>query len=78
LLYLFVVDVVLFVLASALYNHGHVLRDISNVAWVAFLIGIVLLVVLGIVALLRSRRPARGTAWARAQARAWIPIFIAT
>ena len=56
LLYLFVVDVVLFVLASALYNHGHVLRDISNVAWVAFLIGIVLLVVLGIVALLRSRR----------------------
>jgi uncharacterized membrane protein YtjA (UPF0391 family) len=53
---LFVVEVVLFVLASALYHHGHVLRDISNVAWVAFLIGIVLLVVLVVATLVQSRR----------------------
>jgi hypothetical protein len=57
LIYLAIADVVLFVIANALYNGGHVSRDISNVAWVAFLLGVVLLIVLGVVALVQSRRP---------------------
>ena len=61
LLALFVADVVFFVLANVLYHHGRTATDISNVAWVCFLVGIVLFVVLGIVTLVRSRRarPAR-------------------
>jgi hypothetical protein len=60
LIYLAVVDVVLFVIANVLYNGGHVLRDISNVAWVAFLLGVAVLIVLVVLALVQSRRrPAR-------------------
>jgi hypothetical protein len=60
LIYLTVADVVLFVIANALYNGGHVSRDISNVAWVAFLIGVVALIVLVGVALVQSRRRPAG------------------
>ena len=56
LIYLAVADVVLFVIANALYSGGHVSRDISNVAWVAFLIGVAALIVLAVVALVQSRR----------------------
>ena len=56
LLYLFVVDVVLFFIANVAYDHHGFLRSVSNVAWVAFLIGVLLLVVLGVVALVQSRR----------------------
>jgi hypothetical protein len=60
LIALAVVDVVLFVVANAAYNHHGVLRAVSNVAWVAFLIGVPLLIVLGLVALVQWRRqPAR-------------------
>jgi uncharacterized membrane protein YtjA (UPF0391 family) len=49
---LFVVDVVLFVIANVEYNHH---RRVSNVAWVAFIIGVVLLIVLSVMTLVRSR-----------------------
>ena len=52
---LLVVDVVLFVVANAAYNHAGFLRSVSNVAWVAFLVGVVLLIILGVELLLRSR-----------------------
>ena len=52
LIALFVVDVVLFIVANAEYNHH---RGVSNVAWVAFIIGVVLLIVLGVMTLIRSR-----------------------
>jgi hypothetical protein len=51
-----VADVALFVIANAAYNHHGLLRAISNIAWVAFLIGVVLLIVLGVRALVQSRR----------------------
>lgn len=51
-----VADVVLFVVANAAYNHHGILRSVSNVAWVAFLIGVPLLIVLGIVAVIQRRR----------------------
>ena len=60
LLALFLVDVVLFVLANVFYHDGHTLNDISNIAWVAFLIGVVLLIVLGVMTLVRSRRSRAG------------------
>jgi hypothetical protein len=56
LIYLAVADVVLFLIANVLYSGGQVSRDISNVAWVAFLIGAVALIVLSVVALVQSRR----------------------
>jgi hypothetical protein len=56
LIYLAVADVVLFLIANVLYNGGQVSRDISNVAWVAFLIGAVALIVLSVVAPVQSRR----------------------
>lgn len=48
-----VADVVLFVIANATYNSA---RTVSNIAWVAFIVGTVLLIVLGVRALLQSRR----------------------
>ena len=50
---LFVVDVVLFIVANVEYNHH---RHVSNVAWGAFIIGVVLLILLGVMNLVRSRR----------------------
>ncbi len=57
LIALAVLDVVLFVIANATSKtHAHP-GTVSNIAWYAFLIGIVLLIVLGIFALIQSRRP---------------------
>jgi hypothetical protein len=55
---LFVVDVVLFVLANVFYHDGHTLNDVSNVMWVAFVVGVLLLILLGIFTVVRwqSRR----------------------
>lgn len=54
LIYLAVADVVLFIIANVAYGpgHEHGLRlVVSNVAWALFLIGVVLLIVLGLFAL---------------------------
>jgi hypothetical protein len=54
LIILAIADVVLFIVANVAYGPGneHGLRmDLSNVAWVLFLVGFLLLVVLGIVGL---------------------------
>jgi hypothetical protein len=58
LLGLFVADVVLFVLANVFYHDGHTFNDLSNVLWVAFVVGVVLLILLGIFSACRwqSRR----------------------
>ena len=55
------VEIVLFVVANAAYgkngNKNHpFLHALSNVSWVAFLVGFVLLVVLGIIGLVQSRQ----------------------
>jgi hypothetical protein len=44
----------LFLIANVLYHNGSVLQAISSVAWVAFVLGLLLLIGLGIVALVRS------------------------
>jgi hypothetical protein len=54
---LVVAEVALFLIANVLYHHGSVLQAISSVAWVAFLLGLLLLIGLGIVALLQSFNP---------------------
>ena len=54
LIYLAVADVVLFIIANVAYGagHQHGLRNtVSNVAWVLFLLGVLLLIVFGIIAL---------------------------
>jgi hypothetical protein len=54
LIFLAVADVVLFLIANLAYGGGdqHGLRiAVSNVAWVLFLLGVLLLIVLGIIAL---------------------------
>jgi Na+-driven multidrug efflux pump len=54
LIFLAVTDVVLFFIANVAYGAGdqHGLRNtVSNVAWVLFLLGVVLLIVFGIIAL---------------------------
>jgi Na+-driven multidrug efflux pump len=54
LIYLAVADVVLFLIANVAYGAGdqHGLRNtVSNVTWVLFLLGVVLLIVFGIIAL---------------------------
>ena len=54
LIFLAVADVVLFLIANVAYGGGdqHGLRiAVSNVAWVLFLLGVLLLIVLGIIAL---------------------------
>jgi uncharacterized membrane protein YtjA (UPF0391 family) len=53
---LLVLDVVLFVLSNVVAKNASHPGTASNVLWIAFLIGIVLLIVLGVVALVRSRR----------------------
>lgn len=59
LVYLAVADAVLFLLANVTSkSHSHP-GTVSNVFWFAFLAGVVLLIVLGLAALVRSRRPAR-------------------
>jgi|GEM_PF-2655896 len=54
LIFLAVADVVLFLIANVAYGAGdqHGLRiAVSNVAWVLFLLGVLLLIVFGIIAL---------------------------
>jgi hypothetical protein len=66
LMFIAIADVVLFVIANVAYGpgHDHGLRlVVSNVTWVLFLIGAVLLIALAITALVqagvhRARRPA--------------------
>ena len=64
LIFLAVADVVLFLIANIAYGGGdqHGLRNaVSSVTWVLFLLGVVLLIVLGLIALgqliLRRGRP---------------------
>ena len=59
LIFLAVADVVLFVIANVAYGpgHEHGLRlGVSNVAWVLFVIGFLLLILLGLVALVQFVR----------------------
>ena len=66
LIYLAVADVVLFIIANVAYGagHQHGLRNtVSNVAWVLFLLGFLLLIVLAIIALGQS-------VWRRGKAQA--------
>jgi hypothetical protein len=59
LIVLAVADVVLFLIANIAYGggHQHGLRNgVSNVAWVLFLVGFLLLIVLGVVAVAQSIR----------------------
>jgi len=59
LIILAIVDVVLFIVANVAYGPGneHGLRmALSNVAWVLFLVGFLLLIVLGIVGLAQGIR----------------------
>jgi len=54
LIFLAVADVVLFLVANIAYGAGHqhgLRNNLSNVAWVLFLVGFLLLIVLGIAAL---------------------------
>ena len=66
LIFLAVADVVLFVIANLAYGGGnqHGFRNaVSSVTWVLFLIGVLLLIVLGIIALgqlIWQRGKARG------------------
>jgi hypothetical protein len=60
LIYLAVADVVIFVLSNVVAKNSHSPGTVSNVLWVVFLLGVALLIVLGVVALVQSRRtPAR-------------------
>jgi hypothetical protein len=59
LISLFVLDVALFALAAVTSKTSSHPGTVSNVFWGAFLVGVALLIVLGIVALVRSRLPAR-------------------
>jgi hypothetical protein len=54
-----VVDVVLFLVANIAYGGGHehgLRNNVSNVTWILFLVGFVLLVVMGVVALAQLLR----------------------
>jgi choline-glycine betaine transporter len=57
LLYLFGVDVVLFVLANVTSGSSKHPGTVSNVFWYVFLIGLLALIVLGVVALVLHLRP---------------------
>jgi protein-S-isoprenylcysteine O-methyltransferase Ste14 len=60
LLYLAVADVVVFVLSNVTSKSNSHPGTVSNVLWIVFLLGVLLLIVLGVVALVQSRRrPAR-------------------
>jgi hypothetical protein len=54
---LLVLDIVLFVLANVTINSSKHPGTLSNVFWVAFLAGVVILIALVLVALVQSRRP---------------------
>jgi low temperature requirement protein LtrA len=56
LLALLGVDVVLFVLSNVVAKNASHPGTASNVLWVAFLVGVLALILLGVEALLRSRR----------------------
>jgi hypothetical protein len=58
LLYLFVVDVALFVIAIAVGGNSATSAD--GIVWWFALLGLLLLIVLGVVALVRSRRSRAG------------------
>jgi hypothetical protein len=66
LIILAVADVVLLLVANIAYGAGHqhgLRNSMSNVAWVLFLVGFLLLIVLGIVALAQlTRRRAKAQA----------------
>ena len=54
LIYLAVADVILFIIANVAYGPGHehgLRMTVSNVAWALFLVGVLLLIVLGLFAL---------------------------
>ena len=57
LIYLVVVDVVLFVLSNVTSKTNSHPGTVSNILWIVFLIGVLALIVLGVVAAVRSRRP---------------------
>ena len=59
LLSLFVVDVVIFVLSNVTSKSNSHPGTASNVLWVVFLVGVLLLIVLGVFTLVRSRLAAR-------------------
>ena len=69
LILLAVADVVLFLVANVAYGAGHqhgLRNNVSNVAWVLFLVGFLVLIVLGIVALAQLvRRHGRAQAVTR-------------
>jgi hypothetical protein len=57
LIYLFVTDAVLFLLANVTGgSHKHP-GTVSNIFWFAFLAGVVLLIVLGVASLIQRLRP---------------------
>jgi uncharacterized membrane protein len=56
LLVLLVIDVVVFVLSNLVAKNSSHPGTASQVLWIAFLVGVVALIVLGVVALVRSRR----------------------
>jgi hypothetical protein len=66
LIFLAIADLVLFVVANVAYGPGHehgIRMALSNVAWVLFLVGLLLLIVLGILSLARMvRRHAKASA----------------
>jgi low temperature requirement protein LtrA len=56
LIYLFVLDVVLFVLSNVTAKSNSHPGAASNVLWIACLIGVLALIVLGVATLVQSRR----------------------
>jgi hypothetical protein len=56
LLVLLVIDVVVFVLSNLVAKNSSHPGTASQVLWIAFLVGVLALIVLGVVALVRSRR----------------------
>jgi protein-S-isoprenylcysteine O-methyltransferase Ste14 len=56
LIYLFVLDVVLFVLSNVVAKNASNPGTASNVLWIACLVGVLALIVLGVATLVQSRR----------------------
>jgi choline-glycine betaine transporter len=56
LIVLAVVDVLLFVLANVTIKNDKTPGTVSDVFWITFLIGVALLIVLGVVTVIKSRR----------------------
>ncbi len=59
LLALLAADVVIFVLSNVVATNDHGGGTASGILWVIFLIGVLALIVLGVVALVQSRRAPR-------------------